>query len=149
MQWVGLAILWMEDWHTNRNIPRKWYGWALDISVDWITIGIMGMGYYIFFVDYKYVAFVFVFVYGWAMINSLLKYKVTDKYTIDTFLMGPTELRIIICIFLLLEIFMDKSLLILGFGGSIILFIVNTVDLLGILKSGDIRDLAEKSKKDL
>ena len=81
------------------------------------------------------------------MLNSLLKYKVTDKYTIDTFLMGPTELRIIICIFLLLEIFIENSLLFLGFGGSVILLIVNTADLFILLKNGDIRDLAEKSKK--
>jgi hypothetical protein len=152
MSIFGYVVGWFGDSLDGRlayyrNIPRKWYGWALDISVDWITVGIMGMGYFIFFDSYKYIAFIFVFVYGWSMINSLLKYKVTDKYTIDTYLMGPTELRIIICIFLLLEIFIDNSLILLGFGGSLILIVVNTLDLLAILKSGDIRDLAEKAQK--
>ncbi|MBK8517362.1 MAG: CDP-alcohol phosphatidyltransferase [Saprospiraceae bacterium] len=145
----GYAVGWFGDSLDGRlayfrNIPRKWYGWALDIAVDWITVGIMGIGYYIFFDEYKFVAFIFVFVYGWSMVNSLLKYKITDKYSIDTFLMGPTELRIIICIFLFLEVFINDSVLALGIGGSIILIVVNTIDLWSILKLGDVRDLAEK-----
>lgn len=148
----GYAVGWFGDSLDGRlayfrNTPRKWYGWALDISVDWITVFIMGAGYYYYFTEYKIFAFVFVFAYGWAMINSLLKYKITDSYTIDTFLMGPTEVRIIICLFLIAEIFLPGSLILLGVGGSLILIIFNVYDLVLILKSGDERDRVEKSKR--
>lgn len=148
----GYAVGWFGDSLDGRlayfrNTPRKWYGWALDISVDWITVFIMGAGYYYYFTEYKIFAFVFVFAYGWAMINSLLKYKITDSYTIDTFLMGPTEVRIIICLFLIAEIFLPGSLILLGVGGSLILTIFNIYDLVLILKSGDERDRVEKSKR--
>ncbi len=51
---LGYAVGWIVDSLDGRlayfrNIPRKWYGWVLDISVDWITIGIMGAGYYLYF----------------------------------------------------------------------------------------------------
>lgn len=130
-----------------RNKPRKWYGWALDISVDWISVCIMGLGYYYYFADYKFTAIIFVFSYGWAMINSLLKYKITGSYSIDTFLMGPTEVRIIICLFLLFEMFYSNSLLILSTGGSLLLIFFNLSDLNSILKSGDERDIDEKMQK--
>lgn len=148
----GYAVGWFGDSLDGRlayyrNIPRKWYGWALDISVDWITVFIMGAGYYYYFTDYKVYAFVFVFAYGWAMINTLLKYKITNSYSIDTFLMGPTEVRIIICFFLIAEIFLPGSLLVFGIGGSLLLVIFNISDLVQILKFGDIRDLEEKSQK--
>jgi hypothetical protein len=149
---LGYAVGWFGDSLDGRlayfrNIPRKWYGWALDISVDWITVFIMGAGYYYYFTDYKFFAFVFVFAYGWAMINSLLKYKITNTYSIDTFLMGPTEVRIIICLFMAAEVFLSGSLLFLSIGGSLLLAIFNIVDLVQLLKFGDIRDIEEKSQK--
>ena len=107
----------------------------------------MGAGYYYYFTDYKFFAFVFVFAYGWAMINSLLKYKITNTYSIDTFLMGPTEVRIIICLFMAAEVFLSGSLLFLSIGGSLLLAIFNIVDLVQLLKFGDIRDIEEKSQK--
>ena len=149
---LGFAIGWFGDSLDGRlayfrNIPRKWYGWALDITVDWLSIGIMGIGYYYFFDEYKFVAFVFVFTYGWSMINSLLKYKITDKYSIDTFLMGPTELRILICIFLFLEIYIDNILFYFGIVGSLILMLINVNDFREILSYGDDRDKLEKANK--
>ncbi|MGB4960793.1 MAG: hypothetical protein WBO36_15025, partial [Saprospiraceae bacterium] len=113
---AGFAIQWFGDSLDGRlayyrNIPRKWYGWALDISVDWISIGLIGGGFYYYFDQYKFVSFLFVFAYGWSMINSLLKYRITDRYSIDTFLMGPTEVRILICIFLVLEYLFPGTLL--------------------------------------
>jgi len=149
---LGYAITWFGDSLDGRlayyrNIPRKWYGWALDISVDWVSLGVMGVGYYMYFDDYKILAFIFIFAYGGSMINSLLKYKITDQYSIDTFLMGPTEVRILICTFLFLEIFFGNSLVILATVGSIVLIGINTADLWQILKMGDTRDILEKSKK--
>jgi len=151
---LGFAIQWFGDSLDGRlayyrNTPRKWYGWALDISVDWVSIGIIGFGFYYFFDLNNFVAFLFIFTYGWSMINSLLKYKITNKYTIDTNLMGPTELRIIICIFILLEYFVDDILMIFGAVGSIILALINISDLVAILKEGNKLDDKERLEKRL
>lgn len=149
---AGFAIQWFGDSLDGRlaywrNTPRKWYGWALDITVDWVSIGIIGFGFYFYFDMYKYIAFIFIFAYGWSMINALLRYKITDAYSIDTNLMGPTELRIIICIFLIIEYFVPFTLIAFGFGGSLILSYFNTSDLIAILKEGDKRDAKEKAEK--
>ncbi len=119
---IAFAIQWFGDSLDGRlayyrDKPRKWYGWALDITVDWLSIGIIGFGFYYYFESYKYIAFLFIFAYGWSMINALLRYKITDAYSIDTNLMGPTELRIIICIFIIIDYFVPNTLM--YFGSSI------------------------------
>lgn len=149
---AGFAIQWFGDSLDGRlaywrNIPRKWYGWSLDISVDWISIGIIGFGFYFFFTEWQWAAFLFIFAYGWAMINALLRYRITDAYVIDSGIVGPTELRILICIFLLLEIFIPGILLYFALGGSAILISLNMKDLNAVLDYGDQRDKEEKSKK--
>jgi hypothetical protein len=149
---AGFAIQWFGDSLDGRlaywrNIPRKWYGWALDITVDWLSIGIIGFGFYFYFDIYKFISFIFIFAYGWSMINALLRYKITDTYTIDTNLMGPTELRIIICIFLIIEYFVPYTLIAFGLGGSLILSYFNSSDLINILKEGNKRDALEKAEK--
>ena len=106
---IGFGIQWFGDSLDGRlayyrGIPRKWYGWALDINADWISTCIIGIGFYIYFTDWKIVAFLFVVAYGGSLILALLRYKIADKYEIDTHLIGPTELRIIISIFMLAEI---------------------------------------------
>ncbi len=146
---VGFAIQWFGDSLDGRlaywrKIPRKWYGWALDISVDWISIGIIGFGFYFFIPKWPWAAFIFIFAYGWAMINSLLRYKITNEYVIDSGLIGPTELRILICIFLLLEIFIPGILLYFALIGSVILIIMNLAGLREVLQYGDQKDLSEK-----
>jgi phosphatidylglycerophosphate synthase len=157
--WLGLSILgfavqWFGDSLDGRlaywrNKPRKWYGWALDITVDWISICIIGFGFYYFMDTYKYVAFVFIFGYGWAMINALLRYKITDAYSIDSNFMGPTELRIIICIFIIIEYLIPHTLIAFAFVGSTILIYFNILDLVNILKEGNVRDAKEKADKAL
>jgi len=114
--------------------------------VDWISIGIIGFGFYFFFTHWQWAAFVFIFAYGWAMINALLRYRITDAYTIDSGIMGPTELRILICIFLVLEIFIPDILLYFALAGSIILILLNIKDLKTILDFGDRKDIAEKAQ---
>lgn len=49
---IGLAINWLGDSLDGRlayyrNIPRCWYGFALDIIDDWIGIVLIGFGYYL------------------------------------------------------------------------------------------------------
>lgn len=145
----GFMVQWFGDSLDGRiaywrNIPRKWYGWSLDISVDWISIGIIGFGFYFFFTKWEWAAFIFIFAYGWAMINALLRYKITDAYVIDSGIMGPTELRILICIFLAIEIVVPNILLYFALIGSIILILMNFNDLNGVLNAGDQKDILEK-----
>lgn len=146
---VGFAIQWFGDSLDGRlayyrGIPRKWYGWALDINADWISACIIGLGFYFYFPDWKVVAFLFVVAYGGSMILALLRYKIADKYVIDTHLIGPTELRIIISAFMIGELLLPGVLWKFALVGSILLMIINFLDSLKIFELGDQRDIKEK-----
>ncbi|MCZ4223135.1 CDP-alcohol phosphatidyltransferase family protein [Pedobacter rhodius] len=147
---IGLAINWLGDSLDGRlayyrGIPRKWYGFSLDIIMDWLSIILIGLGYYFYAPDEsKVLGFLFVVFYGWAMIISLLRYKITDAYKIDSGKMGPTELRIIIGLILLFEILIPGSIRYLAVLVTIFLLIINILDSFKLLKSGDIRDKKEK-----
>lgn len=130
-----------------RNTPRKWYGWALDINADWISICIIGFGFYLYFPFYKALAFLFVVSYGGSMILSLLQYKLSDKYVIDKAYLGPTELRILICLALIVEIFLPYTLLVFASIGSLVLLILNLFESIDVLKEGDKRDLNDRRNK--
>jgi len=149
---LGLVIHWFGDSLDGRlayyrDRPRKWYGWALDINVDWLSACIMGLGFYFYFPDWKIVSFVFVVAYGGSMIVSLLRYRITDKYTIDTFLLGPTELRVLLAIVLFVEIYRDDTLLQFGIVGSLLLIVLNAIESYRVLQNGDERDKIEKAEK--
>ncbi|MEZ4910344.1 MAG: CDP-alcohol phosphatidyltransferase family protein [Saprospiraceae bacterium] len=144
VQWFGDSLDGRLAYY--RNTPRKWYGWSLDITVDWLSVGIIGFGFYYYFNSLKPVAFLFIFAYGWSMINALLRYKITDVYSIDASAVGPTELRIIICLFILAEFIFPNALLYFGVFGSALLIVINTFDTISILKAGDARDKSEKSQ---
>lgn len=148
----GFALNWFGDSLDGRiayyrNTPRKWYGWALDINADWISIGIIGMGFYFYFPIYKALAFIFVLAYGGSMILSLLGYKLNDKYIIDKGQLGPTELRIIVCLVLIVEMFLPGALIVFAGVASVALIMLNIKETKEILKSGDLRDKFEKIKK--
>jgi len=149
---LGFVIHWFGDSLDGRiayyrNIPRKWYGWALDINADWISICVIGMGFYIYFPLYKALAFLFVAAYGGSMILALLEYKINNKYIIDKAYLGPTELRILICITLFIEIYVANALLVFAGVGSIILLTLNLMHSQAVLKEGDKLDLLEKRGK--
>ena len=149
---LGLVIHWFGDSLDGRlayyrNTPRKWYGWSLDINVDWLSACIMGLGFYFYFPDWKIVSFVFVVAYGGAMIVSLLRYRITDNYTIDSFWLGPTELRVLLALVLLVEIYRDDTLLQFGIFGSLLLIFLNAIESYRVLRLGDERDKAEKAAK--
>lgn len=146
---VGFGIQWFGDSLDGRlayyrGIPRKWYGWALDINADWISACIIGLGFYFYFPNWKVVAFLFVVAYGGSMILALLRYKIADKYVIDTHLIGPTELRIIISAFMIGELLLPGVLWKFALVGSILLMIINFLDSLKIFELGDQRDIKEK-----
>ncbi|HJS01626.1 MAG TPA: CDP-alcohol phosphatidyltransferase family protein [Flavobacterium sp.] len=142
----GLIINWLGDSLDGRlayyrNIPRRWYGFVLDIIADWIGIVLIGFGYYVYAKnDTQIVAFAFVALYGWSIIISQLRYKITNEYSIDSGFVGPTELRFIIALILITEVLFQGSIAYLAGLITAVLFIINIVDSLKLLKLGDLKD---------
>lgn len=151
---LGLMINWFGDSLDGRiayyrNIPRKWYGFSLDIIMDWINTVFMGFGFLIYLTSWhELLAYFFVSLYGWAMIISQLRYKITDKYTIDAGVVGPTEVRFIVAFIILCEVLIPKSLNYFAVLIVLVLFVINIGDTRLLLKMGDERDKAEKEAKD-
>jgi phosphatidylglycerophosphate synthase len=150
---VGFFVQWFGDSLDGRiafyrNKSRKWYGFALDIIMDWISVVFIGLGY-IFYAegDFKYAGFALVAMYGWAMIISQLRYKITDKYSIDAGLVGPTEIRVIISMVFVLEAILAGSIHYSVIIISIILLLINLGDTKKLLDMGDERDKEEKLAK--
>ena len=143
---IGLVINWLGDSLDGRlayyrNTPRRWYGFALDIIADWIGIVLIGFGYYIYAKNgTKIVAFAFVALYGWAIIISQLRYKITNEYSIDSGFVGPTELRFIIAFILLIEVLFQGSITYLAGLITLVLLLINIVDSIKLLKLGDLKD---------
>ncbi|WET01770.1 CDP-alcohol phosphatidyltransferase family protein [Flavobacterium sp. YJ01] len=143
---IGLIINWLGDSLDGRlayyrNIPRRWYGFALDIIADWIGIVLIGFGYYIYAKNgTQIVAFAFVALYGWSIIISQLRYKITNEYSIDSGAVGPTELRFIIALILITEVLFHGSITYFAGLISVILLVINLVDSFKLLKLGDLKD---------
>jgi len=151
---LGFAINWFGDSLDGRiayyrNTPRKWYGFSLDITVDWLTDILIGLGFLLYAKGHwQLVGFGFVTLYGWAMIMALLRYKITNKYTIDSNLLGPTEVRILLSLLLVIEVIFKGSLMYFGLAACVILLIINIIDFKKLLKMADLRDKEEKKEKD-
>lgn len=149
---LGLFINWLGDSLDGRlayyrNIARKWYGFALDIIMDWLSIILIGLGYYFYASEpYKILAFLFVVFYGGSIIIALLRYKITGSYQIDSGLFGPTELRVIIALILILEIIFNGSINYSAIAITITLLLVNVVDTCKLLETGNKRDNEERKK---
>jgi len=150
---LGLAINWFGDSLDGRiayyrNTPRKWYGFSLDIIMDWVSTVLIGLGYMVYAQkSYELIAFAFVVLYGWAMIISQLRYKITDIYSIDSGLVGPTEIRIILALIFVLEVAFGGLIEYFATGICITLFVINIIDTRKLLKLGDMRDDMERKVK--
>lgn len=150
---LGFGICWFGDSLDGRiayyrNKARKWYGFALDLTVDWLGILLMGLGFVIYANEvWKIIGFALVVLYGWEMITTLIRYKVSGKYTIDSGKLGPTEVRIIISLILILEVFVKGSILYTSAIACVALFITNTLDTIALLKLADARDDVERKQK--
>lgn len=149
---LGLIINWFGDSFDGRiayyrNTPRKWYGFSLDIVVDWLSI-ILIMGGFILYIEgnWKIAGFGLISMYGWIMFISLIKYQVTGEYHIDAGLFGPTETRVMIAAFLIAEIFLKDIVLYAAALASVILFFINISETSKLLKLADARDIKEKEK---
>ena len=147
---LGFAINWFGDSLDGRlayyrGKPRKWFVFCLDIVVDWIGIVAIGLGYYSYVApEWKLVGFIFVALYGAEMIISQLRYKVTDRYSIDSGLLGPTEVRIILALLFSSEYFFPGSIQWIGLAISVVLLIAFLTDFAGLLALANERDAAAR-----
>ncbi|MDD4970299.1 MAG: CDP-alcohol phosphatidyltransferase [Paludibacter sp.] len=148
----GFMVCWFGDSLDGRiayfrKKQRKWYGFALDLTADWIGIVLMGWGFVVYIDDsFEILGFCFVVLYGWEMLTTLLRYKITDTYSIDSGLFGPTEVRIVISLILILEVFFKGSIVYSASIACLLLFITNILDTNKLLKLADDRDIKEREQ---
>jgi phosphatidylglycerophosphate synthase len=146
---LGFIISWFGDSLDGRvayyrNKPRKLYGFALDITMDWISIIIIGYGYIVYSEGiWELLGYGFVVMYGWEMIIALMKYKITGKYSIDSGIFGPTEVRIIISAIMVTEVLLPGSLIYSAGIIVLILFFTNIADTRKLLLVSDSMDKKE------
>lgn len=151
---IGFMVSWFGDSLDGRiayyrNIPRKWYGFVLDITVDWLGILFIGLGFMLYVkTPWTYIGYAFVVLYGWEMITAILKYKITGKYSIDSGLLGPTEVRIIISAMLIIEVIFTGSIIYICGLAMLILLMVNILSFKQLLGFADDKDIEEKKKKE-
>lgn len=149
---LGYAISWFGDSLDGRiayyrHKARKWYGFSLDITVDWLGVILMGLGFVVYTDGpWEIVGFGFVVLYGWEMITTSVRYKVTGKYSIDSGLFGPTEVRIIISLILIGEVLFNGSIQYASLMATFILLIMNIIDTVKLLKLADEYDHEEKKQ---
>lgn len=150
----GFLINWYGDSLDGRlayyrNTPRKWYGFSLDVTVDWVGLSMIGLGYFIYALpQWKWLGFIFVVLYGWEMITAQLRYKVTGTYSIDSGIVGPTELRVVLIAIIGGEYFFRGSIYYAVIAACIILVYTNLTDTIKVLKAADERDAIEKKGKE-
>jgi phosphatidylglycerophosphate synthase len=150
---VGFCISWFGDSLDGRlayfrNKPRKNYGFTLDITIDWMSIILIGFGY-MFYAQGAWIllGYGFVVLYGWEMIIALIRYKITGKYSIDSGKLGPTEVRIVVGLIMIAEVLLPGSLNYSACFVVVILFFVNVIDTKRLLRVADEIDKHEGQEK--
>ncbi|MEZ5055036.1 MAG: CDP-alcohol phosphatidyltransferase family protein [Chitinophagales bacterium] len=150
---LGFAINWFGDSLDGRiayyrNIPRKWYGFALDCVMDWMSLVFMSAGFF-FYIEDAFKLFVFLFAcnYGWVVLVAQLRYKITDKYSIDPGPIGQTEVRILLCLVIIAEWYFGNVLIYFSNIGNVVFLLINLVDTYKLLQAGNARDAEEKRLK--
>jgi phosphatidylglycerophosphate synthase len=149
----GFMISWFGDSLDGRiayfrNNPRKLYGFTLDITIDWIGIILIGCGYIVYAEGiWELLGYSFIVMYGWEMIIALMRYKITGKYSIDSGIFGPTEVRIIVSAIMVAEVLFQGSLVYSVGIMVIILLIVNIIDTRKLLQIAYDMDMNEIKKK--
>jgi phosphatidylglycerophosphate synthase len=147
---LGFAINWFGDSLDGRlayyrKQPRKWYGFSLDLMVDWMSTISIGLGYLIYAEGlWELAGMGFVVMYGWSMIITLIRYKVTDTYSIDAGPVGPTEVRVIISAILVAEVFFINSIHYSATAACAILIIINLFHTLKLLRLAADKDRTER-----
>jgi len=147
---LGFTINWFGDSLDGRlaffrKKPRKNYGFTLDITIDWLSIILVGFGYIIYAEGWwELLGYGFVVMYGWEMIVALIRYKITGQYFIDSGKTGPTEARIIISAIMVAEVLLPGSLVYSAGILIIALLGINIIDTRKLLKVADEIDAKEK-----
>lgn len=150
---LGFLVSWFGDSLDGRTAyyrhkPRKWFGFSLDITTDWLGVILVGWGVVIYLPQgWELLGFIFVVLYGWEMITALLRYKISGNYSIDSGILGPTEVRIIISLIIILEIIIQGSIFYAASLACIILFISDIIEFVKILKTANARDTKENAGK--
>lgn len=150
---AGFFISWFGDSLDGRlayyrNRPRKKYGFTLDITIDWVSIILIGFGYTVYADGlWTLLGYGFVVFYGWEMIIALIRLYLTGKYSIDSGKMGPTEVRIIIGAIMIAEVIFSGSLNYSAGLVVIALFFVNVTDTRKLLRVADDLDKKELNKE--
>ena len=81
------------------------------------------------------------------MITAQLRYNVTGKYSIDSGIFGPTELRVVLMAILSTEYFFTGTIYYAVSIACLILVATNLTDTIKVLKAADERDNREKKEK--
>jgi len=150
---LGFAVSWFGDSLDGRlayyrNKPRKKYGFTLDITIDWISIILIGLGYIVYAEGtWKLLGYGFVVLYGWEIIIALIRFSITGRYSIDSGKVGPTEVRIIIGLIMIAEVLFPGSLNYSAFVVVFALFFVNILDTRQLLRVADNIDKKEAKEK--
>lgn len=148
---AGFLISWVGDSLDGRlayyrGIPRKWYGFTLDITIDWLSIILIGTGFIVYVEGpWEMAGYFFVVMYGWEIILALIRYRITNEYSIDSGIMGPTEVRIIVSAVLVLEVIWPGSIHFISVFVCVALLFVNIMDSYRLLGIADKKDKEEKS----
>lgn len=151
---LGFVINWIGDSLDGRlayyrNKPRKWYGFSLDITIDWIGTILIGLGYMIYTHGiWMYAGFLFVVMYGWEMITAQLRYKIGGQYSIDSGIFGPTEVRLLLGTIITAEVFIPGAIYYLATAACVFLLISNLVEARKLLMLADERDAQERKAKE-
>lgn len=152
---LGFILNWLGDSLDGRlayyrNKPRKWYGFMLDVTIDWIGIIFIGIGFMIYVGSpFFLLGFLFVVLYGWEMITALLRYKILGSYSIDSGIMGPTEVRIVVALMLVMEVVIPFSIIYCSAVIIIILISANIRDTRRLIHHANLRDVDENVKKEI
>lgn len=148
----GYIVCWFGDSLDGRmayyrNKQRKWYGFALDLTIDWAGMVLMGWGFMIYADGvWELLGFLFVVMYGWEILTTLLRYKLINNYSIDSGPVGPTEVRILISFILILEIVVVGSINFSGVIACLLLLISNIINTGNLIKLADNLDNEEKAR---
>jgi hypothetical protein len=94
----------------------------------------------------KLLGLVFVVFYGWEIMTTLIRYKITGKYSIDSGLIGPTEVRVLISVIMIIEVLFHGSITWFAAFACMILLIFNVMDSRKLLKLASARDDDEREK---
>lgn len=150
----GFIINWLGDSLDGRlayyrNKPRKWYGFSLDVTVDWIGTILIGLGFTMYAPGlWKYAGFMFVVLYGWEMITAQLRYKIGYQYSIDSGIFGPTEVRLLLGTIITLEVFVNGSIQYLATAACFFILISNFSETRNLLILANTRDAEDRRQKE-